>query len=292
VPSMAFALPKQARLLLVPPDGRTGTTTLQASLDVADWPVATAFMRCRRSASTAGSRPSPGASYRDPGVSPGRTCTGWLPSACRSVTPCRPPRLHGAQAAGRTSEMPGCPGGRVVSEAFRSWTARYPHRVPSGLGPSTRGRKPRPAPAPIEWGRPHFWLAEEQDQGVTHLIRWAVPVAFGGLLAACGGVGTTTTTPPGAGTTTTPPGVITGVASPCVGYAATAGQMAKLPVRVTLTEGPRTVTSVIVRGSHTYRFTEPPGRYIVSSDQSGVTPTGVNLRPSEVAHIDLISPCM
>jgi len=71
VPSMAFALPKQARLLLVPPDGRTGTTTLQASLDVADWPVATAFMRCRRSASTAGSRPSPGASYRGPWRLPG-----------------------------------------------------------------------------------------------------------------------------------------------------------------------------------------------------------------------------
>jgi len=128
---------------------------------------------------------------------------------------------------------------------------------------------------------------------VTRWIRWTVPVAFGGLLAACGGAATTTTTPPGAGTTTTgPAGVITGVASPCVGYAATASQMAQLPVRVTLTEGSRTVTSVIVRGSHTYRFIEPPGRYIVSSDQSGVTPTGVNLRPSEVAHIDLISPCM
>jgi len=141
--------------------------------------------------------------------------------------------------------------------------------------------------------RPHFWLAEEQDQGVTHLIRRAVPVAFGALLAACGGAGTTTATLPGAGTTTaTLPGVITGVASPCVGYAATASQMAMLPVRVTLTEGSRSVTSVIVRGSHTYRFAEPPGRYVVLSDQAGVTPAIVNLRSGQVAHIDLISPCM
>ena len=88
-----------------------------------------------------------------------------------------------------------------------------------------------------------------------------------------------------------PSGVITGVASPCVGYAATASQMAKLPVRVTLTEGSRSVTSVIVRGSHIYRFTEPPGRYTVSSNQ-GVTPTSVNLRSGQVSHIDLISPCM
>jgi len=119
---------------------------------------------------------------------------------------------------------------------------------------------------------------------VTRLIRWAVPVAFGGLLAACGGPETTTTT--------TPPGVITGVASPCVGYAATASQMAKLPVRVTLTESSRSVTSVIVRGSHIYRFVESPGRYTVSSDQAGVMPTSVNLRSGQLAHVDLISPCM
>jgi len=118
---------------------------------------------------------------------------------------------------------------------------------------------------------------------VTRLIRWAVPVAFGGLLAACGGAETTTTTPPG---------MITGVASPCVGYAATASQMAQLPVRVTLTEGSRSVTSVIVRGSHIYRFAEPPGTYTVSSDQAGVMPTSVNLRSGQVAHFDLISPCM
>jgi hypothetical protein len=118
---------------------------------------------------------------------------------------------------------------------------------------------------------------------VIRWMGWAIPVAVGGFLAACGGAGTTTTTPPG---------VITGVATPCVGYAATASQMAELPVRVTLTEGSRTVTSVIVRGSHTYRLTEPPGQYVVSSDQAGVAPTGVNLGAGQVAHVDLLSPCM
>jgi hypothetical protein len=65
MPSVAFALPKQARLLLVPL-ARTGTTTLQASLNVADWSVATPTMGCRRSASTSASRPPSGASYQGP----------------------------------------------------------------------------------------------------------------------------------------------------------------------------------------------------------------------------------
>src|SRR2546421_11091965 len=65
VPSVAFALPKRARLLLAPLT-RGAVTTLQASFDVADWSVATPLLGCRRSASTAASRPTPGASYRGP----------------------------------------------------------------------------------------------------------------------------------------------------------------------------------------------------------------------------------
>jgi hypothetical protein len=72
VPSMAFATGMQARLPLGPL-ARGFLTTPQASLDAADWPVAL------RPASTPGSRPTPGPRYRDPGVSPGRTHTGWLP---------------------------------------------------------------------------------------------------------------------------------------------------------------------------------------------------------------------
>jgi len=70
VPSMAFALSERARLLLAP-IARGAVTTLQASLDVADWSVATPSTGCRRSASTAASRPTPGASYRGPWRLPG-----------------------------------------------------------------------------------------------------------------------------------------------------------------------------------------------------------------------------
>ena len=45
MPSMAFALRRQARLLLGPPEGGPRLTTLQASLLVADWPVAPAPLR-------------------------------------------------------------------------------------------------------------------------------------------------------------------------------------------------------------------------------------------------------
>jgi len=87
-------------------------------------------------------------------------------------------------------------------------------------------------------------------------------------------------------------GLITGVASPCVGVAKTENQIAKMPVRVTLTQRSRTVASQVVYGSHTYRFTEPKGQYLVSSDQSGVTPASVTLHTGEVARINLFSPCM
>ena len=68
--SVAFAHSRRARLLLVSLT-RGAVTTLQASLDVADWSVATPSTGCRRSASTAASRPTPGASYRGPWRLPG-----------------------------------------------------------------------------------------------------------------------------------------------------------------------------------------------------------------------------
>jgi|SRR5579859_2178363 len=63
-------------------------TTPQASLHVADWPVArpltgTLSLRFDTAISAgAGSRAT-----GDPGISPDRTLTGWLTTACRSVTP-------------------------------------------------------------------------------------------------------------------------------------------------------------------------------------------------------------
>src|SRR5512132_51330 len=79
VPSMAFATGIQARLPLGPL-ARGFLTTLQASLDAADWPVArplygTVYLRF-----DPGLSPDAGsAATGDPGVSPGRTHTGWLP---------------------------------------------------------------------------------------------------------------------------------------------------------------------------------------------------------------------
>ena len=81
---------------------RTGVTTLQASLDVADWSVA-------RPRSAPGlSTTHGGFTTGDLGVSPDRTLTGWLPSACRLVTSSQhePPCCHGAQPSGRTPSTP------------------------------------------------------------------------------------------------------------------------------------------------------------------------------------------
>jgi hypothetical protein len=67
---VAFAHYIEARLLLVPLT-RGSFTTLQASLDAADRPVATLSQGCCHSASTAGSRPTPGVSYQGPWRLPG-----------------------------------------------------------------------------------------------------------------------------------------------------------------------------------------------------------------------------
>ena len=69
--SVAFALARRARLLLVPPFGGPALRRCRLHSPVTDWPVATALLRCRRSASTPGSRPTSGASYRGPWRLPG-----------------------------------------------------------------------------------------------------------------------------------------------------------------------------------------------------------------------------
>ena len=77
--SMAFAKSTQARLSHVPGHPEA-LTTLQTSLDAADRSVAP--LRFDHGLST-----EPGSfATGDPGVSPDRTCTGWLSQACRSVT--------------------------------------------------------------------------------------------------------------------------------------------------------------------------------------------------------------
>ena len=71
MPSMAFALKEQARLLLVPLS-QAGVTTLQASLNVTDRSVAPPRFTPHLSMTHGGFATG------DPGVSPDRTSTGWL----------------------------------------------------------------------------------------------------------------------------------------------------------------------------------------------------------------------
>ena len=79
VPSVAFAHPTRTRLLLGPARAGVFVTTLQASRDVADWPVARPHQGRRCSASTAGSRPPPGAALPGTLASPR---TGLTPAGC------------------------------------------------------------------------------------------------------------------------------------------------------------------------------------------------------------------
>jgi hypothetical protein len=81
VPSMAFATGIQARLPLGPL-ARGFLTTLQASLDAADWPVARPLYGRSTSASTPGSRPTPGVLLPGTLASPR---AGLAPAGCREL---------------------------------------------------------------------------------------------------------------------------------------------------------------------------------------------------------------
>jgi hypothetical protein len=87
----------------------------------------------------------------DLGVSPDRTRTGWLPSACRWVTSQQPPCRHGAQAAGRTPRTPGsgepactrpCNFGR--SRSVTNWPFTRDRLWPSAQGRRVYANSPVP----------------------------------------------------------------------------------------------------------------------------------------------------
>jgi hypothetical protein len=134
---------------------RTGVTTLQASLHVADWSVA-------RPRSTPGlSTTHGGSATGDLGVSPDRTRTGWLPSACRLVTSQQPPCCHGAQAAGRTPRSP------VGGHALPGATGQTdPLRV--ALSPAIAGD---PAVADTRSATRSRWTAPSLDRGCRRVLR-------------------------------------------------------------------------------------------------------------------------
>jgi len=88
VPSVAFAVKVPARLPLGPLARVSLTAGPQASLNAADRPVATPSTGCCCSASTPGSRPTPGAALPGTLASPR---TGLAPAGCPELVA----RLHG-----------------------------------------------------------------------------------------------------------------------------------------------------------------------------------------------------
>jgi hypothetical protein len=98
----------------------------------------------------------------------------------------------------------------------------------------------------------------------------------------------------GCGSASTTPGVsravhgeVTGLAQQCAGLP----RARPYPVEVTLRKGGRLLARQTKLGSHTYRFSEPPGTYVVTTNQSYVVPVKVRLRAGQVVHADLWAAC-
>jgi hypothetical protein len=81
--------------------------------------------------------------------------------------------------------------------------------------------------------------------------------------------------------------VIAGMAEECSGPAGLPAH----PVAVIVRRGNKIVAQQASLGSYLYRFSLPPGNYLVTTDQSYVVPAQVSLRPNQVVHADLISAC-
>lgn len=80
---------------------------------------------------------------------------------------------------------------------------------------------------------------------------------------------------------------VTGLAQQCAGPA----RARPFPVKVTLRKGDYVLARQTGLGSHTYRFSEPPGTYVVTTNQSYVVPVTVRLRVRQVVHADLWAAC-
>jgi hypothetical protein len=85
-------------------------------------------------------------------------------------------------------------------------------------------------------------------------------------------------------------GVVTGVATPC--HPQEFGELASIPVTVTLIAGGKTVATQTVTGSHIYRFVVAPGLYEVSSSGHPQQPANVMVQPGEVTRANLFSDCL
>jgi hypothetical protein len=119
------------------------------------------------------------------------------------------------------------------------------------------------------------------------ITKTALAIVMAGLIAFAAGCDTDTMPGAAAGSAE---GKITGTATPCVG-ATSVRALRRIPVRVTLSEGSRTVADESGRGSVHYVFSESPGQYRLSSDQSATTPRIVVVHAGVTSRVDLVSSC-
>jgi hypothetical protein len=109
-------------------------------------------------------------------------------------------------------------------------------------------------------------------------------LATGVVAVSLAGCGRASTTPRVA---TTVQAEVTGLAQQCTGLP----RARPSRVEVTLRLGDRLLARQTKLGSHAYRFSEPPGTYVVATNQSYVVPVTVRLRAGRVVHADLWAAC-
>ena len=108
-----------------------------------------------------------------------------------------------------------------------------------------------------------------------------VTAALAVSLAGCGRASTTPKV------TTPVDGEVTGLAQQCAGLP----RARPSPVEVTVRKGGRLLARETQLASHVYRFSEPAGTYVVTTNQSYVVPVTVRLRAGRVVHADLWAAC-
>jgi hypothetical protein len=118
----------------------------------------------------------------------------------------------------------------------------------------------------------------------TTLMTWWGLLLFAGALALAGCGGTTTSS----NSASQHLGVLAGTAGECSGLS----DQPAHPVEVIVYRSGHVVVRQTSLGAHPYRFSLPPGKYRLMTNQSYVIPVNVVVHSGEVAHAAaLISSC-
>jgi hypothetical protein len=125
------------------------------------------------------------------------------------------------------------------------------------------------------------WADNNGEVDPCQAGKWMVPLCLAGALAL-GGCGSSTASPK---TASPHLGVLAGTAGECSGLP---GRPAH-PVQVIVYRGSHVVVKQTKLGSHPFRFSLPPGKYRVTTDQSYVIPVNVVLHSGLVAHAAVLS---